>query len=552
MRFPEAVQSYIERNVIKMRGVAFLEFGGDGGLISWGGNLFYHGVGDLVEGKALGEIAPFLENVMPPFIDGRLVLSQVQAREHQFSDIHFFQAGDSDWVIFLDRTHENRGFQVVQQCFNELALLRDLYGRELEKHRNSPEAENLVGVVENLRRETERLLRDQEERIGNLSCSHIIEALQITVAQRVEGRVFRIENCPRWFEELGGGGVLGATLDLVEAFPFLENFFDDAATVWEGRLPGPLRSGLWVEEDHEGKDVALQATALRHGDDAILLISFPSIDYREKQKILTRARSTELEHEKLRKEIDKKEILLHCIVHDLAGPLHGVQGALELMAADPLAEGHRELVEGSIYQCDTLQRLIKNILGAFAAEVSALQTTEIRPEMAPDVLTMLNDVRGTLGSLFAIRGVELKIVDGLPSGVDRRAAVDGDSFRRALINLVENALWHSSRGDTVTMGVELQGSGILVTVDDQGPGVPDDLRDRLFLKFSQIDREGKGKVGLGLYFCRITAEAWNGEVGQENLPERGSRFWIRFPALTVPAECVIPPVSRALESFKDD
>jgi signal transduction histidine kinase len=260
------------------------------------------------------------------------------------------------------------------------------------------------------------------------------------------------------------------------------------------------------------------------------LLMFPSIDYREKQEILTRARTTQLEHEKLRKEIEKKEILLHCIVHDLAGPMHGIQGALDLFAMSEVDEENRHLLRLCGRQCEAQQRLIQDILSAFSAEVASPKTSAIDPEKAPDALQAFYNVRDTLGPSFEMRGVKLKIVNVIHEEVARRIAIDPDSLNRALINLTENALRHSPRGKSVVLTLKALDNELLMTVDDEGEGVPEEIRDRLFNKFSQgNDRASRGKIGLGLYFCRITAETWGGEVGQENRSQGGSKFWIRLP-----------------------
>ncbi len=531
MSVPEAVHSYIEDKVIKTAESAYLEFDDDGLLKSWGGPLTAHSIVDPGLNKRVLEVAPFLEEVVP--LGGqRLVLPQVQTRANHYSDIHIFQAEGSEWVLFFDRTEENRGFQVVQQCFNELALLRDLHQRVLEKNCDGTGATGLLEEFENLTRETERLLRQQRGWIKSTSFSHILDELAIVVAQRMTGAEFRLEKCPAWFGNIIEGALCGDVIDMVENFPFLESFFEDADVIWAGHLPGSLRSGLWVEDDLGGKEVALQATALRHGDEALLLLMFPSIDYREKQEILTRARITQLEHEKLRKEIEKKEILLHCIVHDLAGPMHGIQGALDLFAMGKLDDENRHLLTLCGRQCETQQRLIQDILAAFSSEVASPKTVKIEAEKAPDALRALSNVRDTLGPSFEMRGVLLEINNEVHQGADRRVAIDSDSLDRALINLAENALRHSPRGKRVVLTLTQLASEVLITVDDEGPGVPADIRDRLFNKFSQGgDRASRGKIGLGLYFCRITAETWGGEVGQENRAEGGSRFWIRLPSV---------------------
>jgi signal transduction histidine kinase len=59
------------------------------------------------------------------------------------------------------------------------------------------------------------------------------------------------------------------------------------------------------------------------------------------------------------------------------------------------------------------------------------------------------------------------------------------------------------------------------------------MEGRLFEKFTQSGK-GKGKVGLGLYFCRITTERWGGDIGHNNIAGAGSRFWFRLPAYEDP------------------
>ena len=529
IRIPKVVRSYIEDEVIKTAESAYLEFDMNGLLQSWGGPLEVHGVVEPARDNRVLDVAPFLEEVVP-LGDQRLILPQVQTRSDHYSDIHIFQAEGSEWVLFFDRTDENRGFQVVQQCFNEIALLRDLYERVLINNCDCERAASLAEEFENLTKKTERLFGQQKGWIKSSAFSHVLDEMGIVVAQRKKDAEFQIEKCPVWFSNVVDGVHAGDVIDMAETFPFLDPFFEDADVIWAGHLSGSLRSGLWVENDLDGNEVALQATALLHGDEALLLLMFPSIDYREKQEILTRARTTQLEHEKLRKEIEKKEILLHCIVHDLAGPMHGIQGALDLFAMSELDEENRYLLELCGRQCEAQQRLIQDILSAFSAEVASPKTVAIEADEAPDALEALHNVRDTLEPSFLMRGVKLDIANEVNEGIGRRLAIDSDSLDRALINLTENALRHSERGKRVVLTLTPLDSELLITVDDEGPGVPPEIRGRLFKKFSQgADLASRGKIGLGLYFCRITAETWGGEVGQENRHEGGSRFWIRVP-----------------------
>ncbi len=108
-------------------------------------------------------------------------------------------------------------------------------------------------------------------------------------------------------------------------------------------------------------------------------------------------------------------------------------------------------------------------------------------------------------------------------------AVVGEQSRleRIFTNLLENALRHTHPETAVNVSFKREGGDIITAIEDEGPGVPLDLVNTLFDKFSQGKQGGSG--GLGLYFCRITVERWGGAIGAENRKDGGARFWFRLP-----------------------
>jgi len=131
---------------------------------------------------------------------------------------------------------------------------------------------------------------------------------------------------------------------------------------------------------------------------------------------------------------------------------------------------------------------------------------------------------GTLTAVAAGRGVEL-LVDPLP------APVQGDPVRlRQLVTiLVDNALAHSPGGTTVLARVRLDGSGALLQVDDQGPGIrPEDL-PRVFDRFWRAPDAPPGGTGLGLAIAAWIVERHGGTIAAANRPEGGTRFEVRLP-----------------------
>ncbi|QSJ20732.1 ATP-binding protein [Nostoc sp. UHCC 0702] len=76
--------------------------------------------------------------------------------------------------------------------------------------------------------------------------------------------------------------------------------------------------------------------------------------------------------------------------------------------------------------------------------------------------------------------------------------------------------------------LQLDREYVLLVVDDQGSGVPPKMVNTLFQKFFQ-GKDKSGRVGLGLYFCRITVERWGGKIGYFPRQTGGSKFWFRLP-----------------------
>src|SRR5262249_62275176 len=106
-------------------------------------------------------------------------------------------------------------------------------------------------------------------------------------------------------------------------------------------------------------------------------------------------------------------------------------------------------------------------------------------------------------------------------------------LERVIFTLLENAIRHSPVRAAVRVGITADAAGVVVTVDDEGPGVPPDLVGTMFEKFSQA-RANTGKVGLGLYFCRITIESWGGTLGYTPPATGGAQFWFRLPHAAPP------------------
>jgi len=123
----------------------------------------------------------------------------------------------------------------------------------------------------------------------------------------------------------------------------------------------------------------------------------------------------------------------------------------------------------------------------------------------------------------ALARVTLSADQGLTVTVKRNA------LKRCLVNLVDNALKYGSR---VQVGLRRSGRSVELTVDDDGPGIPENMREEAFRPFHRLD-EGRnlqtGGVGLGLAIARDIARAHGGDVRLDKSPLGGLRAIIRLP-----------------------
>lgn len=364
--------------------------------------------------------------------------------------------------------------------------------------------------------------------------TELFVALDIVVLECLGNGSFRtIGIVPNWFIRFYPDATSSQDkLMLGQKFLFLENFLIDAEDFWTGNDAAPLKSGIWSEIDILGNEYHLEASAFRLKRRKILLISLLEIAYEEKQFLIQKGRENSLSYYSLTKEIQKKEILIHCIVHDLAGELTAMNYCLQLLALQDMTPKAKEYLEIGRKQSTKQEMLIQEILDAFSTEVESLDAFTLNPAQSPDALICAREVMNILLPTFKLNKMSLQLAPDIDISANWKVVGEKLRFERVISNLIENAFRYSPLNSTVTVGLKEDREFIVLTVDDEGPGVQQDISGTLFEKFSQ-GREKSGRSGLGLYFCRITVELWGGTIGYLLRNEGGSRFWIRLPKLVI-------------------
>jgi two-component system, sensor histidine kinase and response regulator len=232
-------------------------------------------------------------------------------------------------------------------------------------------------------------------------------------------------------------------------------------------------------------------------------------------------------NDRLRTLEEAREILAAAIVHDLKSPLAALIGnAQYLLQMSDLQEEHREVLGDMLASSNGVHRIVLNLL-----DVGHMDEPELRPRRAEVRLgSILDRARVTAQLYTRMTGHTVAIEADMESIVD----VDRDLILRVIENLLDNSLKYAPRGTRIRILARAnEGGGLSLRIEDKGPGVPPDERERIFDRYVRLERDAQAHArtsrGLGLAFCRIAIEAHDGKLWvEDNLPE-GAAFCAVIP-----------------------
>lgn len=357
--------------------------------------------------------------------------------------------------------------------------------------------------------------------------AHLVADFEAAVFEHRGGRAFApLTALPAWFDALWPREFDDLRRPGDRSL-FLDAFLDRALPHWEGGSEERLASGAWSETANGDVEYLLEATARTvEGRPLLILRLSPR---HQSHDLYQQAREQRLAYEQLLQEINKREILLHCIVHDLSNPLSGIKGSLTLLAQDELvAADGLDLLRVGLNQAEKMHGAIRSILGAFAEDVRRHAPSLAGTEIAPDLLACASNVVASLAATATLRGVSVSIEPMEDDGRGWKVVGEGERLERVFFNLLANALRYATEGERIVLRLAPADVYIEASVEDEGPGVPEALVDSLFTRFAQGE-DRTGLAGLGLYFCRITVEQWGGQIGYRPAPAGGACFWFRLP-----------------------
>lgn len=224
-----------------------------------------------------------------------------------------------------------------------------------------------------------------------------------------------------------------------------------------------------------------------------------------------------------------KDDLIALVAHDLRGPIGSILTLVGLAQGEVADPEVRKDLEVAYSAADRAREIAEDLL-----QVRLLEHGEHAPRR---LVTLADEVVRD-----AIRTVEpaartRKIPIRVASAGDLAYPLDAPLVRRAVENLVANAVRHSPEGSPVAVAIRRSGDELDIDVEDRGPTIPEASRDAVFRTFAPAERRGlpRRTYGLGLYLVRLVAEAHGGTATVEDAQAGGALFRLRLEAPHVPA-----------------
>lgn len=238
-------------------------------------------------------------------------------------------------------------------------------------------------------------------------------------------------------------------------------------------------------------------------------------------------------------ELDRmKKDFIAGISHDLKSPLASMRETLSVLLDEvpgPLAERQERMLRLASQSGERLAGMISNLLDLARLEAGVIEYRVGRHDLAGLVRGVVDEME----TRFEEKGVraELKLPDALP------VECDAGWMSQVVQNLVDNALAVAPEGSAIAIELSEDGGGeehgtgpgpgpgrVRLAVRDRGPGIPEELADRIFERFMRGNGRYSGGVGLGLTISREIVRAHRGDIWVESRPAGGSSFVVEVPA----------------------
>jgi len=231
---------------------------------------------------------------------------------------------------------------------------------------------------------------------------------------------------------------------------------------------------------------------------------------------------------RLRRFEELKNDLVATVAHEFRTPLTSLRMAVHLcteQVAGPLTDKQAELLHAAREDCDRLQAMVDDLL-----DLSRIESGRVELFPLPTPVSHLVESAIEEHKAEAIEaGLNLSSDFPLP---EARVLADHERIGHVFSNLIVNAVRHTPKGGSLTLGAEVVNDAVRFTVADTGKGISREYQERIFEKFFRVpDAEPRG-TGLGLYIAREIVHGHGGDIGVNSEPGKGSTFWFTLRSVS--------------------
>jgi nitrogen-specific signal transduction histidine kinase len=210
------------------------------------------------------------------------------------------------------------------------------------------------------------------------------------------------------------------------------------------------------------------------------------------------------------------------VSHEVRSPLAAIRGATSLLEThwETMGEERREELLNVLGSATTrLAAIFEDflLLSRMDAGQLSLRVTNVAP------VAIIEESIARMRSEHPDRAFNVAYLDPVAS-----VLADEGRFVQVLANLLSNAVKYSYPDSPIHVDVKPNGSEVVISVINEGVGIPDTDREKLFKRFGRLSHDN-GSTGLGLYICRELVSVMNGSIGLESEPGRRTTFWFSLP-----------------------
>ncbi|OGR82303.1 MAG: hypothetical protein A2636_01195 [Elusimicrobia bacterium RIFCSPHIGHO2_01_FULL_64_10] len=250
----------------------------------------------------------------------------------------------------------------------------------------------------------------------------------------------------------------------------------------------------------------------------------------------------------LRELEELRRDLISMIVHDLKSPLSAIMGGIDYLVdlgSSESPDSAKKILRLAKKSSEDLLAMIQNLLDVAKMEEGKL---ELKREKVP-LAGLLDECAESFRIQIEKESKTLRkdFAPGLPD-----AAVDVQLIRRVLQNFLSNAVRHTASGGRITLACRPGEGGAEIVVEDDGEGIPEGYREKIFDKFVQAERKRvhlRSGTGLGLTFCKMAIELHGGSITVDSEVGRGSAFKFTLPLESSPAPAPAPAGADGFSCF---